>query len=171
MNNILVEAGNLLNSQLNKKKIIRYKERNENKDYTQIVTEQDIFIEDFITNKIQKEFPNTNIISEEKPLNDFSLKNPTWVVDPIDGSMNYFRGLDFYCLSISFWEQNEPKFASVYSPYNNEMYYASKGQGASLNDKIIKVSQIDNLDNSMVFLSSFDSFKKHTFRSVDHIFF
>ncbi|HLG33526.1 MAG TPA: inositol monophosphatase family protein [Bacteroidia bacterium] len=160
LNNTLIEAARILNSQLDKKQFIKYKVSNGIKDYNQIVTVQDLLIEDFIVNKIQKEFPNTNIISEEKSFNDFSLEKPTWVIDPIDGSMNYFRGLNFYCLSLSFWEHNEPKFASVFCPYNNEMFHASKGKGATINEKEIRVSQIENLDDAVILLSGFDSFKK-----------
>lgn len=160
INNTLIEAGKLLNSQLDKKQLIEYKKSNGKKDYNQIVTEQDLLIENFLVQKIQKEFPNINIISEEKSSNDFSLEKPTWVIDPIDGSLNYFRGIYFYCLSLSFWEHNEPIFASVYTPFNNEMFHASKKQVATLNEVPIKVSEIDNLDDSLILLSGFDSFKK-----------
>ena len=161
INNTLIEAGNLLNTQLDKKRMIEYKERNGELDFNQIVTQQDLLIEEFIVHRIQNQFPNSNIISEEKPINDFSLEKPTWVIDPIDGSMNFFRGLNMYSLSLSYWEQSEPQFASVYSPYNNELFHASKGNGATLNGKAIGVSQITNLDDSVILLSGFESFKKH----------
>ena len=160
INETLIDAGNFLKSQLSKKEFVEYKTAKGKTDYNQIVTEQDILIENFIVQRIEQSFPNTNIISEEKSVNDFSLEKPTWVIDPIDGSMNFFRGLNFYCLSLSYWENNEPKFASVYSPYNNEMFHAAKQQGATLNGKPIKVSQINNLNDSIILLSGFDSFQK-----------
>jgi len=160
INNSLREAANLLNTQWDKKQFLEYKECNGKIDYNQIVTNHDLMIEDFLVKKIQKEFPNTNIISEEKSFNVFSLEKPTWVIDPIDGSMNYFRGLNFYCLSLSYWENNEPIFGSVYSPYNNEMFHAARKKGATLNEIPINVSKIKDLNNSLIFLSGFDSFKK-----------
>lgn len=160
INNTLIEAGCLLNCYIDNIHFVKFKEFDGKTDNSQIVTEQDLLVENFIIQRIRKEFPNTNIISEEKLVNDFSLEKPTWVIDPIDGSMNFFRGLNFYCLSLSFWEHNEPKFASVYSPYNNEMFHASKGNGATLNDKEIRVSLFDNLDDSVILLSGFESFKK-----------
>jgi len=160
INKTLIEAGKILNNELNKKIFVDYKDFNGKKDYNQIITEQDLLMEDFLVRKIQREFPNANIISEEQPVNDFSLEKPTWVIDPIDGSLNYFRGLNFYCLSLSYWENREPLFSSVYSPYNNELFHASKGQGATLNGIPISVSKIENLNDSLILLSGFDSFKK-----------
>lgn len=161
ISNTLIEAGKLLISQFGKEKIIEYKSENGKKDYNQIVTKQDLLIEKFIIHEIYKKYPSTNIISEEKLKNDFSLESATWVIDPIDGTMNFYRGINFYNISMSFWENNEPLFAGVYCPYNNDLFCASKGKGATLNEKRINVSKIENIDDSIILLSGFESFRKH----------
>lgn len=159
--NTLNEASKYLTAGLKDKRVIEYKSANGTLDFNQIVTDQDLMIENFIIERIEKQFTKTNIISEEKAKNDFSLNAPTWVIDPIDGSMNFYRGLNFYCISLSYWEKNEPKFAGVISPYNNEIFYAEKGKGATLNNIPIHTSDIGNLNESIIFLSGYESFKKH----------
>lgn len=158
--NTLKDASNYFNSIKNDKRFVEYKSANGMPDYNQIVTKQDLMVENFIIERIEKQFSKTNIISEEKKENNFSLNTPTWVIDPIDGSMNFYRGLNFYCISLSYWEKNEPKFAGVISPYNNEIFYAEKGKGATLNNIPIQVSEIANLNESLIFLSGYQSFKK-----------
>ena len=66
-----------------------------------------------------------------------------WVIDPIDGTANYFRGLDQCCVSIALMERDVSLIGVIYNFNNNELYAASKNNGAFLNDKKITVSEIN----------------------------
>ena len=69
-----------------------------------------------------------------------------WVVDPIDGTANYFRGLDQCCISIGLMKNDEAVLGVIYNFNTNEMFAALKGKGAFLNDKKIEVSKIQKKD-------------------------
>jgi len=157
---VVQEAGKLLKTNYENKKILEFKKENNQTDFTQILTEQDLIIENYITNRISTQFPTTNIISEEKDINDFSIKKPNWVLDPIDGTMNYYRGLNLYSISLAYWDDSSPKFGAVHCPFNGDTYFAEKGKGATLNNEAISVSNIFNLDESIILLSGYNSFKR-----------
>ena len=73
-----------------------------------------------------------------------------WVIDPIDGTANYFRGLDECCVSIALMEDNEALIGVIYNFNNNQMYTALKDHGAFLNDKKISVSDIDSKNKASI---------------------
>jgi len=98
-----------------------------------------------------------------------------WVIDPIDGTANYFRGLDECCVSIALMEGNEALIGVVYNFNNNQMYTAIKGHGAFLNNEKISVSDIaskskasittgfpasESIESSMNFLEDIKGWKK-----------
>ncbi len=98
-----------------------------------------------------------------------------WVVDPIDGTANYFRGLDSCCISIALFERDECVIGIIYNFNNDQMYSAVKGEGAFLNDVKISVSDIDkkskasittgfpaseSIESSMNFLNGLVGWKK-----------
>lgn len=70
-------------------------------------------------------------------------KNLTWVIDPIDGTANYFKGLDQCCISIALMQNYDSILGIIYDFNKNEIYHAVKSQGAYLNEEKIKVSDID----------------------------
>lgn len=97
---------------------------------------------------IREKLSTTNIpvLGEEFGLDkDESLK---WVVDPLDGTSNYFRGLDQCCVSIALMDGEEVLVGSIFNFNTNELFSAFKGGGAFLNDKHIKVSEICDKENA-----------------------
>lgn len=158
---IIIEAGDLLLKSIPNNNFIKYKNFNGGIDFNQIVTKQDNLINDFLKIKILKEYPHVNIISEENDDNYLSLDSPTWVIDPIDGTLNYSRGIYYCCISIAYWDKNRPIESCVYNPFTNELFYAYKDSGSTLNNKKINVSSISDLDKTLILLSGFDSFKKN----------
>lgn len=136
---------------------IAYKEKKGSTDYSQILTENDLMIQDFIINRIHSNYPNVNIISEEKE-NSLSL-NRCWILDPIDGTMNYVRGLGEYSISMSYWENEEPVCSGVIIPTNDNLYHAIINEGAYLNNKRIKVTKCTNPNKSILLLSNPFSFE------------
>ena len=73
-----------------------------------------------------------------------------WVIDPIDGTANYFRGLDECCVSIALMEDDEALIGVIFNFNNNQMYTALKDHGAFLNDTKISVSEIDSKNKASI---------------------
>ncbi len=105
-----------------------------------LVTEADHASEKAILEVIKKQFPDHQILAEEtgEIIQDSTYK---WIIDPIDGTVNFAHGIPLNCVSIGIEKDNEIVMAAVYNPHLNELYFAEKGQGATLNDKPIRVSQ------------------------------
>ena len=95
---------------------------------------------------IYDELKGTKIsfLGEEFGLKKKSEDGLLWVVDPLDGTSNYFRGIDQCCVSIALMQNESPLLGVIYNFNSNDVYYASKGNGAYLNDIKIKVSSISD---------------------------
>ncbi|MBS1665832.1 MAG: inositol monophosphatase [Bacteroidetes bacterium] len=105
-----------------------------------LVTEADHASEKAIFEVIQNDYPDDFILSEEageKP----SGSNIKWIVDPIDGTVNFAHGIPICCVSIGVEQDGQMIMGAVYNPFINEFYFAQKGFGATLNDNLIKVSE------------------------------
>jgi myo-inositol-1(or 4)-monophosphatase len=74
----------------------------------------------------------------------------TFVVDPLDGTSNYLRGIPHFCVSIALCENGEPINGLVFDPLRNEIFHASRGAGAVLNDKRIRVADRKDLNGAML---------------------
>ena len=105
-----------------------------------LVTEADHAAEKAIIDVIKAEFPGHFILSEEtgEIYMDSEYK---WIIDPIDGTVNFANGIPICCVSIGVEKAGEMIMGAVYNPMMNEFYFAQKGFGASLNDQKISVSQ------------------------------
>ena len=104
--------------------------------------------ESFILERLKKtSFP---ILSEETILISQRPEGLHWIVDPLDGTINYFRGIPMYCVSIGLWEGDRPVLGAVYSPQNEELFLGLVGKGAWLNDSPIKVSDVSYKDKAML---------------------
>lgn len=105
-----------------------------------LVTEADHASEKAIIAVIKKDFPDHFILSEEcgekGAANEFK-----WIIDPIDGTVNFANGIPICCVSIAVEHNGTIIFGAVYNPIMNEYFFAEKGKGASLNDKPISVSE------------------------------
>jgi myo-inositol-1(or 4)-monophosphatase len=114
-----------------------------------VVTEVDLLCEKEIINRIQKVFPGDAILAEEsgETLGNLSKK---WIIDPLDGSLNYSHGYPCYCVSIGVEHAGELVIGVVYNPNLDELFVAEKGQGATLNGKTIKVSTTKTLEKSLL---------------------
>jgi myo-inositol-1(or 4)-monophosphatase len=112
-----------------------------------LVTEADHAAEKAILDIIKKEFPDHYILSEEagEIVRDSNYK---WIVDPIDGTVNFAHGIPLCCVSIAIEHDEEIIMAAVYNPNLNELYFAEKGKGATLNENTIRVSEKMNVINA-----------------------
>lgn len=104
-----------------------------------LVTQADFESEKAILKVIKSAFPNDNIVSEESE----EIKTRSeyrWIIDPIDGTINFAHGIPICCVSIGLEYKDEMIMGAVYNPLMNEFYFAEKGKGASLNDHPIHVT-------------------------------
>jgi myo-inositol-1(or 4)-monophosphatase len=114
-----------------------------------LVTEVDFACEREIIRRIQERFPDHAILAEESG-GTYGDAVSKWIIDPLDGTVNYAHGFPCYCVSIAFEHRGEVTAGVVYNPCLNELFIAEKGRGATLNDKKIRVSAIDNLKKSLL---------------------
>ncbi len=112
-----------------------------------LVTEADHASEKAIMGEIQKAYPDHFILSEETG-EVKTTSNFKWIIDPIDGTINFANGIPICCVSIGLEKDGEIIMGSVYNPFMNELFVAEKGMGATLNDKKLAVSNKDNVGNS-----------------------
>ncbi len=109
---------------------------------------QDIESEKIIIEEIQKNFPEDSLLSEEVGLIEKNSNN-IWIIDPIDGTLNFYKGIPHACIAIAFTGENE-KFGIVYDFFKEEIFTGIKGKGAFLNDKKIKVSKTDKFEDAIL---------------------
>src|ERR1700741_1810077 len=112
-----------------------------------LVTEADHASEKAILDVIKKYFPGHYILSEEagEIIQDSNYK---WIIDPIDGTLNFAHSIPLCCVSIAGEDNGEIVLAAVYNPIMNELFFAEKGKGATLNDKQIRVSKKQKVLNA-----------------------
>ncbi|HSK11632.1 MAG TPA: inositol monophosphatase family protein [Phnomibacter sp.] len=105
-----------------------------------LVTEADHAADRAIIDVIHKNFPDHFILSEEtgNVPTDSAYK---WIIDPIDGTINFAQGIPICCVSIGIEKDGEMIMGAVHAPFLNEYYFAEKGKGALLNERPIKVSE------------------------------
>ncbi|MDY6814836.1 MAG: inositol monophosphatase family protein [Pseudomonadota bacterium] len=117
--------------------------RTDYKHQTELVTHADVMADEFITGAIRKRFPDHRILSEEI-MPDLTqaenLDTPLWIVDPIDGTVNYAYGHPQVAVSIAYAEQGEVRAGVVHAPFPAETFRATKGEGATLNGEPINHS-------------------------------
>ncbi|MCL5675894.1 MAG: inositol monophosphatase [Patescibacteria group bacterium] len=112
-------------------------------------TEADLHSEKVIFELVKKHFPKHSFLSEEMGLVNNGSEY-TWVVDPIDGTVNFSHGQPLWGVEIAVFKNNMPFIGVVYLPVLNELYFAQKGQGAFLNGEKIGTSRTKKLESSLI---------------------
>ena len=103
------------------------------------VTNSDLKTEKIIIEELTKSRPNYSIISEENGVKKNKDNKNTWVIDPIDGTVNFLHGIPHFATSIALKHENEIISGLIFDPIKDEMFYAEKNNGAYLNNKRIRV--------------------------------
>jgi len=118
------------------------------KQQMDFVSEVDRLAEAEIIKELRRAYPDHAILGEESG----SIgKGPLqWVIDPLDGTHNYLRGIPHFSVSIALLEKGVPMHGVVFDPLRDELYTASKGDGAFLNDRRMRVSKRENLGGAMI---------------------
>ena len=116
------------------------------------VTEFDKKVEDNLIQQLLREFPEHKIIAEESQSGAELTSDPTWIIDPIDGTTNFMHGYPQSCISVALTINKELVIGIVYNPIMNQMFTAKKGQGAFLNGQPIRASKTEDLSKSLLAL-------------------
>ena len=113
------------------------------------VTNSDIKTEKIIIDELIKGRPNYSLLSEENGVKkNKDIKN-TWIIDPIDGTINFLHGLPHFAISIALRSNNEIVSGLIFDPIKNEMFYAEKDNGAYFNNQRIRVSKKNDIKNCL----------------------
>ncbi len=149
---IALGAGKILLKHFHTSKIVKRKS-----DFGDIATNADLASEKYILSQIHKKFPTHHVLSEES--GDTGINSDfVWVVDPLDGTKEYSRGIPFFNVSIALEYCGDIVVGVTYRPSTNELFSAVKNGGAFLNKKRLSVSLETNLSKSFV-SSSFPFYK------------
>ena len=114
------------------------------------VTSADKRTEKIIINELQKAHPDFGIITEEKGIINESNNKNRWIIDPIDGTMNFLNGIPQFAISIGYEQDGEIICGVIFNPIINEMFVAEKGNGAFLNNQRIRVSSKKKIKDALL---------------------
>ena len=146
--NVMVKAaraaGNVLLRNLNKLDAINVVE----KDRMDFASEMDEEAEKAAIKELRRAHPDYAILGEEGGAQ--GKGHSVFVIDPLDGTSNYLRGFPHWCVSIALVEGGEVQHGVIFDPLRNELFTASRGSGAVLNDKRIRVAERRELDGAVV---------------------
>ena len=122
---------------------VRSKQKND------FVSEVDHAAEEAIINVLREAYPTHGFLGEESGYHDKQAEY-LWVIDPLDGTTNFLHGVPQYCVSIALLHKGVLNQAVVFDPNRDELFTATKGVGAYLNDRRIRVSKADRLEGALV---------------------
>ena len=135
------QAGSMIHEAFYKAKNIE-----EKLSIADLVTETDKNVEDYIIKSISENFPSHQFVGEETVSASNGAKivlsnEPTWVVDPVDGTTNFVHQFPHTCVCIGFMHQKITQFGVVFNPITDELFAARLNFGATLNDQVLKINQ------------------------------
>lgn len=125
----------------------------ENKDKNDFVTEIDRAAEDTIIGILKKAYPDHAFLGEESGKHESKGNTSTqyeWIIDPLDGTTNFLYGIPHYAVSIALKKDGKLDQAVIYDPMKDDLFYASRGGGAFLNKRRIRVSKRLSLSNALL---------------------
>lgn len=145
---LVKEAGTVVQKALGEGKQVDTKS-----EFSDLVTQYDKQVEQLLIVKLREHFPNHKFIGEESVV--AGVKNeltddPTWIIDPIDGTTNFVHGFPVVAVSVALAVQKEIALGIVYNPVQDRMYSAIKGHGAFCNGSKLKVSGQNEISKALV---------------------
>ncbi|ALT77050.1 MULTISPECIES: inositol monophosphatase family protein [unclassified Roseateles] len=115
------------------------------------VTEVDQAAEQIIIETLLQAYPDHGILAEESGREHGNKTSEfVWIIDPLDGTTNFIHGLPMYCVSIALAHRGVVQQAVVYDPTRNDLFYATKGRGAFMNDRRLRVSKRTRLSDALI---------------------
>jgi myo-inositol-1(or 4)-monophosphatase len=126
----------------------------EHKDEDNPVTSADLAADSFLRERFAERFPSDGWLSEESIQKPEQLQGPRiWVVDPLDGTKEFVKGLPEFAISVALLIESRPALAVVYNPPQNELFVAERGGGAYFNGERVRVSTLENFGNAEILAS------------------
>ncbi|MDX1915048.1 MAG: inositol monophosphatase family protein [Methylophilus sp.] len=119
------------------------------KDFNDFVSEVDRTAEQAIISVLKDAYPDHGFLGEESGESN-SEADSIWIIDPLDGTTNFLHNFPTYCVSIALQEKGVLTQAVIYDPVHNDLFTATKGRGAFLNDKRIRVTNRTKLQESLI---------------------
>ena len=113
------------------------------------VTNSDLKVEKILIDELKKARPNYSFISEENGVENNKDTNNTWIIDPIDGTINFLHGIPHFAISMALKTKNEIVSGLIFDPIKNEMFFAEKENGAFFNNQRIRVSKRNELNDCL----------------------
>ncbi len=115
-----------------------------------LITDADLASQHRIAAILNKEFPDHTLLAEEEGVMPDPSAEFRWIVDPLDGTINFAHGLPLWCVSIALEHAGELVVGVVFQPLLNDLFSASKGEGATRNGQPMHVSSTDRLERSLI---------------------
>ena len=140
---IVRQAGEIILEHWDQPKDIAYKGR------VDLVTQTDVAVETFLTQKLSGLLPEAGFLAEESAA-DNELGKTTWIVDPLDGTTNFAHGLPAVAVSVALWQEGKVRLSVVHLPKTGECFSAEHGRGAWLNGAPISVSSQTDIAQALV---------------------
>jgi len=116
---------------------------------TDFVTNSDLKVEKTIIEQLKKARPTFSFLSEESGIENNKDKNNTWIIDPIDGTVNFLHGVPHFAISVALKSNDEIVSGLIYDPIKDEMFFAEKNNGAFFNNHRIRVSSKNNINDCL----------------------
>jgi len=122
----------------------------ERKGLQDFVSVADRECEDFIVGALNRFFPDDGFLGEERGKQGLGSAHALWVIDPIDGTANFLRGIPIWCVSLGLVLGRTAVLGIIYNPATDELYAARQGSGAKLNGNSIRTSGVNRLEESRI---------------------
>ena len=113
------------------------------------VTNSDLKVEKIIIEELKKARPTFSVLSEEKGKENNKDKKNTWIIDPIDGTVNFLHGVPHFAISIALKSNDEIISGLIFDPIKDEMFFAEKNNGSFCNNHRIRVSSKNNINDCL----------------------
>ena len=161
---VALECGNLVVSRFHTPKIITDKI-----SPGDVYTDVDIASEALAIKLIRAERPFVHIFAEEGGNNDKNKSEYIWIIDPLDGTYNYVHDIPIFSVSVAVYYKNKPFIGVIYDPLHKEMFYAQAGKGAYLNKTPLKITEIKDPSQCVLYFSWINGLRtKADFERVTH---
>jgi myo-inositol-1(or 4)-monophosphatase len=151
MINVAVKAARAAGSLINRAALDIESVRVSSKQVNDFVTEVDVACEKTIIETLLTAYPGHGIWAEESGTEHGAQDSEfVWIIDPLDGTTNFIHGLPVYCVSIALAVKGKIEQAVVYDPTRNDLFTATKGRGAYMNDRRIRVSKRIHMEECLI---------------------
>lgn len=157
-----LQAGDILRQGYGTAFTISHKEGRHN-----LVTEYDHLAEKSILSFLKHHVPNSHFLAEESGATGSSSEN-LWVIDPLDGTVNFAHHIPIFSVSIALEKNGELFCGIIYQPMTHELFVAEKGKGAFLNGKTLHVSTVSSLAESVICIGFPYNLHENPFHCIDH---